>query len=239
MWSLLFASWNPHRYNLLREKSVKKILKVCIIAALLSSILFIALLAPSAWNANNLAHKLGETTNVTIKATFKQTGPTYLSENPDILFTTGEGNGFIVITNEKATLRMLFGSKSFEWSSFSSPIAFTQSNVYGTLLIFILPSILFWCTLFLLIHAIIGALLYSLCAYFVLHARNFRVAFIDVIKGSAYATVPSMMLFAVSPILRLGLNLWIISGFVLSLWLVLSMLATAQFAEKHVSKHRL
>jgi hypothetical protein len=234
----MFGSWNPNKYHHLHELSLGRLALLVLATAACSILLFILLLIPAIFQADEAVAHLSTTTNITLGATMTQTAPTYLVQNPDVLVTTGEGNAFITITPQHIAIKrfLFFGTQEYPWTQFQSLNTLPISSMLGTLVLFLLPSMLAWGTFTLLVIAAVTAILYTLLAYFILHTRNFHIKYIDLLKVALYAGLPSMMLFAVTPILRLGLPLTIILGFQFVLWLVLAMLGTALFAEKHTSK---
>jgi uncharacterized membrane protein len=237
MWKRIFSSWNPNKYSELKEVSFLRLAKLSIASALFSATIFLALLLPAVYNADATVEQLSKTTNITVSASMQQSIGTYLMKNPDILITTDEGKGFIVITPQSITVKqfVFFGTKTYNWKPLSSLQTLKASEMLVPLFFFLLPSILVWFAIILLVNFIVWTILYTLFAYFILHAKNFHVLYTDLWKVSLYASFPAMMLSGATPILRLGLPLAIVWGLVFVVWLVFSMLGTALFAEK---RHR-
>lgn len=234
----ILASWNPNKYNSLRELSVPRVLKLAALTALCAIAIFIILILPNIFQADAIVQQLSKTTNITISADMQQSVGTYILKNPDIVITTQPTDAFITITPESFTIKefIFFGAKSYNWKAFSNLASFPAQDILVPVIFFLIPSLLFWGALALLVHCFIWVLLYTLIAYFILHAKNFHVLYSDLWKVSSYASLPCMMLVAATPILRLGLPLWMIWGVVFVSWLVLSLLGTALFAEKHHKK---
>jgi hypothetical protein len=229
----LLGSWNPNQYHLVREFSFSKLCKLLALTAVLSVALFFVLLLPAFFQADAAVHKLSETTTLTLNASLTQTEPAYLLRNPDVLVTTGDGDAFIVVSPSGITVKkfLFFGREYYAWDAFSSLSTLPASSVATRAAIFLFPSILLWGALALLAIFSVFVLLYTLFTYFILHARNVTVAYADLLKVSLYATLPSMLLFAAIPILRLGLPITIILGFLFVLWLVLSLIGTSLAVE--------
>ena len=240
MWRRILASWNPNKYHGLREMSLLKVLKLAAYTSAFSVLVFLLLILPNLFHADEVASQLAKTTNITISASMQQSIGTYIVKNPDVLVTASSGDGFIVITPSGVTVKqfVFFGSRTYSWSALSSLQLFPATKVVVTLFLMLLPSMLFWGSLLLLLSFVVLCLLYTMITYFVQHARNFHVMYADLWKVSVYASIPAMMLFAATPILRLGLPLAIVFGFVFVFWLVLSLLGTTLFSEKHVAGHK-
>lgn len=232
----LLGSWSPNKYHQLGELSVARLLKLAGITAFLSVLLFLVLVLPALFQADAAVEGLRKTTSITLNGSLEQTTPTYLLRNPDVLVTTGDQDAFITITDSGVSVKrfIYFGDKNYSWRTIASLESIPATEIATRLATFLLPSLLFWGTLSVLGTALLFALLYSFIAYFILHARHFDTAYTDVLKVTVYAGLPSMMIFAAIPILRLGLPITIVVGFLFVLWLVLSLLGTALVSDKHV-----
>lgn len=234
----LLGSWSPNKYHRLGELSVVRLLKLAGLTALLSVFVFLLLSLPALFQADEAVAGLRKTTAVSVNASLTQSTPTYVLRNPDILVTTGDEDGFITITPRGLSVKQFiyFGERTFEWRMFSSLHTVPATAIATRLALLLLPSLLFWGALAVLLTALFFAVLYSFITYFVLHAKQFHISYQDLFKVTVYAALPSMMVLAGTPILRLGLPIAIILGFIFVLWLVLSLLGTALFAERHVDK---
>jgi hypothetical protein len=234
----LFGSWSPNKYHKLGDLSLRRLLKLVGFAAFASVLLFLLLSLPAVFHADEAVDALRQTTSVSLNGSLSQTTPTYLLRNPDVLVTTGEEEAFLRINRDGVTLKrfVYFGETTYSWSRLSSLEAFPATNIVVRLLLFLLPSLLFWGTTSLLLVTALLALLYSSTGIVVLHSKGFSVTFKELLKISLYASLPSMMLFAAIPVLRLGLPIEIVIGFLFVLWLILSLLGTALFTDRHLDK---
>jgi hypothetical protein len=232
------GSWNPNKYHRLHELSLLRVCVLVGVVALLAVLSFLVLLLPALLHIDEAVEQLHTTTDITLSGSFTQTAPTYLMRNPDILVTTQPGDAFITITPEHIAVKrfVYFDTQTYEWEQLNSLDTLPATHILTSLAFFTLPSFLLWGTMLMLGGVFTLVLLYTLFTYFVLHTRNLRILYADLCKVALYAALPSMMLFGVIPILRLGLPLAIILGFQFVLWLVLALLGTALFAEQHTPR---
>jgi hypothetical protein len=228
-WQHIVESWNPNKYTVLHDLSLPRLLLLVVLAALGAVAVFTLLLIPTLLQTEASYGRLVATTDVRVDATFTQTEPVYLLRNPDVLVTTGEGDGFITVTPEGFSVKyfVFFGERTYPWLWFSDLDAFPARGLAFAAGLVLLPSALAWGTILILANLALAGLLYTFIAYFVLHVREYRVRYADLWKVTLFAGIPGMTVFALSPILRLGLPLAVIIGFVFVLWLVFSLLGTA------------
>lgn len=241
MLSTIFASWNPNKYHLLRERPFIQVAGHVAVAAAASVFVFWLLLIPAAFQLDAAFAGLGDTTTLTFDAHMEQTAPTYLLRNPDILFSADAGKGWIVITPQTITIQkfIFFGAKTYDWKQFQTLQTAPVQDIVVPLAFFLLPSFLFWTAAYVCLMSFLLVLLYSLCAYFVMHARGYTISFGDLAKVALYAVIPAVMVLAGLPILRLGLPVAVIVGLCFVAWIVYSLLGTTLIAEKHAPKpHR-
>ena len=237
-WRVFLEAWNPNKYTVLRELSLPRLCALIALAAVTSVVAFLILLLPALFQSDAAFAELGAKTEITLDAAFTQTEPVYLMTNPDILITTGEGSGFITVTPSGFSVKYLifFGERTYPWLPFSNLDTIPLERIVIAFALFALPSALIWGTLLILVNLALFSLLYTFIAYFILHAREYTVEYTDLCKVTLFAGVPSMTIFAATPILRLGLPLYVIVGFVFVIWLVFSMLGSALFAHQHPGK---
>jgi hypothetical protein len=243
-WRYLLESWNPNKYTILRELSLARLCYLIAVGAVFSVAVFLLLLVPAVLSADTAFDELAEKTDISINASFAQTEPVYLVENPDIVVTSGAEQGFITITPQGFSVKyfIFFGERNYPWIGFSNLDTLPIDNMLFSLALFTLPSALVWGTFLILVNLVVFGFLYTLIAYFILHAREYNVVYTDLWKVTLFAGIPSMSLLAVTPILRLGLPLAVIIGFMFVVWLVFSLLGSALFAHQNpghssVKKH--
>lgn len=226
--NIIVNSWNPNKYAQLRDIPLKKIGVLVLIAAVASIALFLILLIPTLLQGEAAFAELAAKTEITLDGTFAQRESVYLLTNPDVLVTSGEENGFIRITPEGFSIRyfIFFGERTYPWILFADFDTIPLQRIALGFALFALPSALVWGTLLIIVNLALFGLLYTLIAYFVLHARKRHVLYEDLWKVTLVAGVPSMAIFAVTPILRLGLPVAIIIGFYFVVWLVFSLLGS-------------
>ncbi len=235
---ILRASWNPKHYGVLRETSIGKLAWLILLVAALSSAVCMLLLLPTIAQLDTNLEKLARTTNVTITAHLSQSEPSYLLRNPDVLITTGTGDAIVTITPKELTVKrfLFFGAKSYDWTAFSSLETVPGNSVLLPIAVFLLPSLMFWSLLLLLTSLCIAALLFVLIYGIILHVQNVSIHTAEIAKVSLLASIPSFFIFAVAPILRLGLPIAVIAGFMLALWLTLALLGISTITERNSTK---
>lgn len=237
-WRVLLEAWNPNKYTVLREVSLPRLCALIAIAGAAAVAAFLVLLIPALLQSGESFADLNARTDITLDASFSQTEPVYLATNPDILITSGAESGFITVRPSGFSVKyfLFFGERTYPWLLFESLDSVPFERIVVAFAFFALPSALVWGTFILLANLVVFSLLYTFIAYFVLHARQYTVEYPDLWKVALMAGVPSMTIFAAIPILRLGLPLAVIVGFMFVLWLVFSMLGSVLFAHQHPGK---
>jgi hypothetical protein len=238
MWKHFVNSWSPSTYGQLRELSLPKVFGIVLITAFLCALLFVLLLLPAFLSIDESLSAAAQTTTITFNATMTQTEPAYLTRNPDVVLTTSSADAFIVITPEYVSVKrfIFFGAKQYSWDTLTSFDRIPAAQLIPPLILFLLPSLVFWSAAWLLGAFFVWGFLYTLLAHFAVHARSMRISYTELCKVSAYAAIPSIQLFAVAPIIRLGLPLALVVGFLFVLWLVLALLGTTMLVEHHRRK---
>jgi hypothetical protein len=237
-WRVMLEAWNPNKYTVLRELSLPRLCALIAIAAAAAVAAFLILLIPALLQSGASFTELSTKADLALDASFSQTEAVYLTTNPDILVTAGPESGFITVRPSGFSVKyfLFFGERTYPWLLFSSLDTIPFERIILSFALFSLPSALVWGTFILLLNLAIFSLLYTFIAYFVLHARQYSVEYTDLWKVTLFAGVPSMTVFAAIPILRLGLPLAVIVGFMFVIWLVFSMLGSVLFAHQHPGK---
>jgi hypothetical protein len=238
---VLQGSWNPKKYGFVRELSLAR---TCLLLALVTSgavLAFLVLLLPGVFQSDAIVDSLAQTTSIELSAAFEQTSPTYITRNPDVLVTTqpelAARTAFITITPEQLVVQrfVFFGERAYAWSQYSSLDTVPAQKVLVPLTLFLVPSLLVWGTTIALASLALGVILYVAIVGTVLHVRGYVARTNELAKISLVAAIPSLLIAGATPILRLGLPLAVLLGFVFALWLVYSLVATAQLVEKRAA----
>ncbi len=239
MISDIVHAWNPNKYAALHERSLPRVLLTVVVGALLATAIFLLLLTPTLLTFDETIADAAQTTSVHIQATMEQSEPAYIARNPDIVLAMEPVDAFISITPEAFTIKrfIFFGPVAYSWDGLSNLSTMPAAAAMPTLVLFLFPSVVVWGSAWLLFILLGCALLFSFIAHFVVHARGSKVSYNSICKVAAYATLPSIMLFAVIPILRLGLPISMLAGLMLVLWLLLALLGTTMISEGHRHKN--
>ncbi len=221
----------------MRELSLTRLCASLAVLCVASVILFTLLVIPAIFQSDELVQELSKTTSLTLDASLEQTAPTYIVRNPDILVTTGDETGFITVTPSALTVRsfVFFGERSYSWLALADLATVPAEKILVPITLFVLPSIIVWGTLLVLGNLALATILYAAIAGIILHARGFVTSTSELAKVALIASVPSLCLGAAIPILRLGLPLAVILGFLFSLWLTLALLGTTHLVEKRAA----
>jgi hypothetical protein len=238
MLRFILAGWNPNSYHKLRETRPGRILFVTLCAAALSVLVFVVLCIPSLLRADDTVAALSQTTNITVSTAIDHSAPAYILRNPDIMLAESDQDAFISITPEALYINkfVYLGKETYYWEDYSTLSSFPAQSVALKGTVFLLPSIMFWGALFMLFNALLASFLYTCIAYFVLQAKEFVMGYGTLWKIAIYATFPAMMIFALTPMLRLGLPIAMILGLVVVVWVVFCLLGTTLLTEKQLKK---
>jgi len=237
-WKILLKSWNPNTYGQVHDVPLRRIAQYVAIAAFVAIATFLLLLVPTLLQGEESFARLATETDITLSGSFEQRNPVYLLTNPDVLVTSGEESGFITVTPQGFSVKYLifFGERTYPWLLFSDIDTIPLQRIALSFALFALPSALVWGTLLIAVNLALFGLLYTFIAYFVLHARKYHVLYTDLWKVTLLAGVPSMAILAASPILRLGLPVAVIVGFLFVVWLVFSLLGSTLVAHQEPKK---
>jgi hypothetical protein len=207
------------------------------LAGVASVAVFTLLLVPVVFQSDAVAQELSKTTSITLEGTLQQTTPTYLARNPDVLITTEEERGFITITPEGLSIKyfVFFGERTYPWILFSDVTSAPVQDVLVPLMLFLVPSIIVWGSVLTFVQLAVGTVLFSTLVGSYLHVRGYVVRLDELAKVSLLASAPPLAIGALIPILRLGLPLALIIGFMFVLWLVLALLGCAQLTERRAA----
>lgn len=238
-WHVLFTSLEPKRYGVVREISLVRMVLLVGLVAVAGVALFTLLLVPAVFQSDTLARELSKTTSITLDGSLQQTAPTFLSRNPDVLITTEpvDENAFITVTQESVSIKyfIFFGERTYPWILFSDVTSAPVQSILVPLMFFLVPSIIVWGSLVAVLQVALGAMAFTGIAGVYLHVRGYVVRLDEISKVSLLASVPSIAIGALTPILRLGLPLALIAGLMLVLWLVLALLGTSQLVERRAA----
>ncbi len=208
-WERVFSKPLPVRLRELCEKSfghmVECVSKVLLLAVLMMCVVFIPRLVYASFDMGGQLAKLN-TTSVSCEGKLTTSEPArFPARQPFIVFdTTGihshlENERFLI--TDEGVLYRWFGKekmRSFEW--FSEVWASPQ-EVKGfviALVIFILPSLVFFLYGFLWIKYLFLIVLFGTVSYVLLDLTHFRLPWKQMVKLAGYASVPMILLEVVS-----------------------------------------
>ena len=205
---------------------------------LLGVIIFWALLLPALLQFEDAARAFSQTSTVSVTATLDQTQPTYVVRNPDVLVTSGNGTGWIVITPQKLSIRkyLFFGTSDFAWAPLKNSQTWQNIEFVQPLVIILLPSAVFWTLLLAMLSALAAVAVWSCIAYAVARARKYALQYSTMWKIGVASTIPSLTIFALSPVLRVGLPVGVLACGIFLLWLALASLGSFMVAERETPK---
>lgn len=164
---MLVKAYNPNQYNKLVDRSMGDYASFLSITVLLAILLFIGALLPTAYMlSDTLDERLSGVDTLTIDGTVITDSPVTLLDHPLVRIDSAANttpSRTITIAGEGVIYRkyLFFGERMLRWDSFkdlSNP-SDDAKRMMHTIAAFLLPSIVFWFTVFVLIEVLI---LYSI-----------------------------------------------------------------------------
>ncbi|HIH24254.1 TPA: hypothetical protein HA251_04440 [Candidatus Woesearchaeota archaeon] len=160
---MLVKAYNPNQYNKLVERSIGDYASFLSITVLLAILIFIGALLPSAYMlSDDLDERLSSVDTLTIDGTIATDSPVILLDHPLVRIDSAANttpSRTITIANDGLIYRkyLFFGERTLRWDSFkdlSNPSDDAKAMMHA-IAAFLLPSIVFWFTVFVLIEVMI------------------------------------------------------------------------------------
>lgn len=160
---MLVKAYNPNQYNKLVDRSIGEYASFLSITVLLAILLFIGALLPSAYMLSDaLDERLSSVDTLTIDGTVITDSPVTLLDHPLVRIDSAANttpSRTITIASEGVIYRkyLFFGERTLRWDSFkdlSNPSDDAKGMMH-TIAAFLLPSIVFWFTVFVLIEVLV------------------------------------------------------------------------------------
>jgi hypothetical protein len=201
---MLVKAFNPNQYPKLLEHSGKSFLKFLIYTVLLSLLLFIVVTVPTTYlYAQSIPENAGAMEKLTLSGEAEATGPVYLLKQPAVLIDLDANqtrHGVLTLSREGILYPkyLFFGTSFTSWSQLTDLKQETpeKRNVLRNLIIFLLPSIIFWFFLFSSLATAIGLFVLILLGYFLPKLFHHAMSFGEAVKIGLLA-LPSTLFFSI------------------------------------------
>ncbi len=202
---MLVHSYNPDRYVGMMEYPWRRFAKFFLATLAIALLLFVATFLPLAMRyIGTMPQTLQEVDRFQISSDIEAARPVELLAHPSVVLdltgnATREGRT-ILITHDGISYPSygLFGTTFVNWSQVNdlkTPTPERDKFLYGAL-IFLLPSIIFWCALASVRKLLLASVALMIVAYFLPRLFRHRISLSETVKSVTLA-MPSVMLIGV------------------------------------------
>ncbi|MEM4638175.1 MAG: DUF1189 family protein [Candidatus Woesearchaeota archaeon] len=189
----VFKSLNPESYNELLERKLSSAFKYFLFLLFISFLLFILILMPVLYSIPSyFDSKVANFEELNINFSFKLKEPFYIVESPAVRVEQSGSNltnARILITEDGIFYRSFFYFGEKKVIPLKDHYDITQEkNRFVKTLLFILPSIIFWATLFFIFYISLIIIFTVIIAFIILMFINYRIGFVKVLKIALYCS---------------------------------------------------
>jgi hypothetical protein len=244
---MLVKAYNPNQYSKLVERPVRDYVVFITLTTLLALIIFTAIIVPVTLNyVQSIPARTADVEQLELKADVKAAQPVMLMEQPKVtldLDANGTRSGSLTLTDEGILYPkyLFFGTAQLPWSDVNdlkqqTPV---RDRMLAGIIIFLLPSIIFWIFVFGLILCAALFLLFVILGYLAPKLFKHRLSFSESCKMATVA-MPSALIFSIA-LSPLGAAALIWGGFALSIILFtvgVAILSEMDVEEREYTKHK-
>jgi hypothetical protein len=199
---MLVETYNPNKYAKLVERPMREFISFLIMTVLVALFLFCFFIIPVTYHyANTIPERMENVQQLVLSAEVNATGPTVLVAQPHItmdLEANTTRSGFLTLTRQGILYPkyLFFGTSAFPWSNVQDLKQQTaeRDRLITGIIIFLLPSLLFWFFLFSFFLCALLFLSLVVLGYFVPRIFKHKLTFFEAVKV-AIISMPSILLF--------------------------------------------
>jgi hypothetical protein len=223
---MLVRAYNPNQYSKLLERPGREFLAFFLLTITFSLVLFTIILIPLTFSyIRQLPETAQQVEQLELDANVAAAAPVALLNRPSIILALDANDtpqGEITLSNTGIIYPkyLFFGNAIIRWDDIhdlknQTP---TRDHVLAALILFLLPSIIFWFFLYSMLKLSLIFVCLLLLGYLLPRIFKYTISFVEVAK-LAVLTVPSLLimdlaLFPLAPLFWWGLLLTVIFFFV-------------------------